>query len=166
MSAVRNALVLCTGNSARSILGEAILNREGEGRVRAFSAGSQPKGEPHPMALALLAEKGFPIDGLHSKSWDVFAGEGAAPIDFVFTVCDNAAGETCPWWPGTPIRAHWGIDDPAAVEGPGQRAAFERAFDALEVRIARFLALPFETMDRESLQRSLREIGEAAVQHG
>lgn len=166
MSVVRNALILCTGNSARSILGEAILNREGEGRVRAFSAGSQPKGEPHPMALALLADKGFSLDGLRSKSWDEFAGEGAPPIDFVFTVCDNAAGETCPWWPGTPIRAHWGIDDPAAVEGPGQRAAFEQAFDALEARIARFLALPFETMDRESLQRSLREIGEAAVQHG
>jgi arsenate reductase (thioredoxin) len=160
MSRACNVLILCTGNSARSILAEAILNREGAGRFRAFSAGSRPKGQVHPMAMALLRDKGFATGDLRSKSWDEFAGEGAPSIDFVFTVCGNAAGEACPHWPGAPVRAHWGIDDPAAVEGPGQRAAFEKSFGELEARIARFLALPIETMDRASLGGALREIGE------
>ena len=160
MSRVCNALILCTGNSARSILGEAILNREGAGRVRAFSAGSRPKAQPHPAALALLGEKGFPTEGLRSKSWDEFAGDGAPRIDFLFTVCDAAAGETCPYWPGAPIGAHWGIDDPAAAEETEQRASFERAFQELEARIRQFLSLPFETMDRASLRDALRAIGD------
>lgn len=135
-----NVLFLCTGNSARSILAEALLNRLGEGRLQAFSAGSFPKGEVHPMALQLLGERGFRTDGLCSKSWDEFADPNAPRIDHVITVCDNAAGETCPVWPGNPARAHWGLADPAAVEGAGQRAAFEEAYHLLEVRIADFLA--------------------------
>lgn len=164
MSRTYNVLILCTGNSARSILAEAILNREGEGRFRAFSAGSQPKGQVHPMALTFLREKGFPTEDLRSKSWDEFAGEDAPPVNFVVTVCDNAAGETCPYWPGAPIRAHWGIDDPAAVEGPGQRAAFEKAFSELEARIARFLALPIADMDQASLRDAVRAIGETSAE--
>ena len=135
-----NVLFLCTGNSARSILAEALLNRLGEGRWRGFSAGSFPKGEVHPMALRLLAEHGFPTDGLRSKSWDEFAAPAGPDIDQVITVCDNAAGETCPAWPGHPARAHWGMADPAAVEGAGQRAAFEEAYRLLEARIGTFLA--------------------------
>ena len=135
----RNVLFLCTGNSARSILAEALLNRLGDGRWRGFSAGSFPKGEVHPMALQLLDERGFPTGGLRSKSWDEFAGGDAPPLDLIVTVCDNAAGETCPVWPGHPARAHWGIADPAAVEGEGQRAAFEEAYRQLESRIAAFL---------------------------
>lgn len=137
---MNNVLFLCTGNSARSILAEALLNRDGAGRFRAFSAGSFPKGRVHPMALALLADLGLPTEGLRSKSWDEFAASGAPPIDFVITVCDNAAGETCPAWPGRPVTLHWGMADPAAVEGAGQRAAFERALDDLGGRIAIFLA--------------------------
>lgn len=135
-----NVLFLCTGNSARSILAEALLNRDVAGRFRGHSAGSFPKGRVHPMALELLADRGLPTDGLRSKSWDEFAAPGAPPIDFVVTVCDNAAGETCPVWPGHPVTLHWGIADPAAVEGPGQRAAFERALNELGGRIAIFLA--------------------------
>lgn len=134
-----NVLFLCTGNSARSILAEALLNRDGAGRFRGFSAGSFPKGRVHPMALALLADLGLPTAGLSSKSWDEFAAPGAPPIDFVVTVCDNAAGETCPVWPGRPVTLHWGIADPATVEGPGQRAAFERALNEIEGRIAQFV---------------------------
>jgi arsenate reductase len=134
-----NVLFLCTGNSARSILAEALLNRLGEGRWQGLSAGSFPKGEVHPMALRLLAERGFPTDGLRSKSWDEFANPGAPRIDHVITVCDNAAGETCPVWPGNPARAHWGLADPAAIEGAGQRAAFEEAFALLDARIEDFL---------------------------
>jgi arsenate reductase (thioredoxin) len=137
---VNNVLFLCTGNSARSILAEVLLNRDGAGRFRGYSAGSFPKGRVHPMALALLADLGLPTAGLRSKSWDEFAAPGAPPIDFVVTVCDNAAGETCPVWPGRPVTLHWGIADPAAVEGPGQRAAFERALNDLGGRIATFLA--------------------------
>jgi arsenate reductase (thioredoxin) len=135
-----NVLFLCTGNSARSILAEAILNNEGGDRFRAYSAGSHPKGRVHPAALALLRELGLPKEGYRSKSWDEFAAEGAPPIDLVVTVCDNAAGEVCPVWPGKPARMHWGIADPAAVEGDGQPAAFRTAYDALHQRIAKLIA--------------------------
>ena len=154
-----NVLFLCTGNSARSILAEAILNKEGQGRFRAFSAGSHPKGQVQPEALQLLGELGFPTDGYRSKSWNEFAAEGAPQLDFVFTVCDNAAGEVCPAWPGQPMTAHWGIEDPAAVEGDGQRQAFRNAFYALQRRIGLFLALPLESIDELTLQAKLREIG-------
>ena len=159
MTKVYNVLFLCTGNSARSILAEAILNKEGAGRFRAFSAGSFPKGRVHPAALNLLYELGFPTEGYRSKSWDEFATEGAPPLDFAFTVCDNAAGETCPVWPGQPMTAHWGIEDPAAVEGDAQAQAFRNAFYALQRRIGLFLALPLESVDELSLQTQLREIG-------
>ena len=159
-----NVLFLCTGNSARSILAEAILNREGAGRFRAFSAGSFPKGEVHPAALGLLDELDYPTSGCRSKSWDEFAAEGAPELDFVFTVCDNAAGETCPLWPGEPMTAHWGIEDPAAVEGDGQRQAFRNAFYALQRRIGLFLALPLDSIDELSLRTRLREIGRTGDQ--
>lgn len=156
---VYNVLFLCTGNSARSILAEAILNRDGEGRFRAYSAGSFPKGQVHPMALDVLGSLGFPTEGYRSKSWDEFAASGAPELDFIFTVCDNAAGETCPVWPGHPMTAHWGIEDPAAVEGPGQREAFLRALHALQRRISLFLSLPLDTIDTMTLQNRLRDIG-------
>ncbi|MDP1908012.1 MAG: arsenate reductase ArsC [Hyphomicrobium sp.] len=155
-----NVLFLCTGNSARSILAEAILNREGGGRFRAFSAGSFPKGEVHPAALAQLRELGIPTEGYRSKSWDEFAAEGAPKLDFVFTVCDNAAGETCPIWPGQPMTAHWGIEDPAAVEGEGQAQAFRIAYLAMQRRIRLFLSLPLESIDEMSLQRKVKDIGQ------
>ena len=161
MSRLYNILFLCTGNSARSILAEAILNKEGAGRFRAFSAGSFPKGEVHPAALDLLGELGHPSGGFRSKSWGEFATEGAPELDFIFTVCDNAAGELCPVWPGKPVTAHWGIEDPAAVEGPGQRAAFWTAYQQLKRRIDLFLALPLETIDDMTLASRLREIGKA-----
>lgn len=154
-----NVLFLCTGNSARSILAEAALNREGHGRFRAFSAGSSPKGAVHPMAIELLSSLGFSVDGLRSKSWDEFAAPGAPTIDFVITVCDNAAGEVCPVWPGKPIIAHWGIEDPAAVEGTGQRDAFTTALRYMMNRISLFLALPLESIDRRALEAQLGEIG-------
>jgi arsenate reductase (thioredoxin) len=135
-----NVLFLCTGNSARSILAEAILNNEGADHFRAFSAGSHPKGQVHPAALALLNELGLPTEGLRSKSWDEFAAGDAPPIHFVITVCDNAAGEVCPIWAGKPLKAHWGIPDPAAVEGAGQREAFIEAYRELHARIVNFLA--------------------------
>ena len=136
---IANVLFLCTGNSARSILGEAILNHEGGNRFRAFSAGSHPKGQVHPAALALLEELGLPAEGYRSKSWDEFAADGAPPIHFVITVCDNAAGEVCPIWPGKPVKMHWGIPDPAEIEGPGQRQAFRDAYDDLHDRVGAFL---------------------------
>ena len=165
MSRIYNVLFLCTGNSARSILAEAILNKDGAGRFRAFSAGSQPKCQVHPGALRLLDELGFPTQGYRSKSWDEFAAPGAPPLDFVFTVCDNAAGETCPIWPGQPMTAHWGIEDPAAIEGDRQPQAFRDAFHALQRRIGLFLSLPIESIDELSLQTRLREIGRQADQH-
>jgi arsenate reductase len=165
MSRIYNVLFLCTGNSARSILAEAILNKDGAGRFRAFSAGSQPKGQVHPAALRLLDELGFPTDGYRSKNWDEFAAPGAPPLDFVFTVCDNAAGETCPIWPGQPMTAHWGIEDPAAIEGDRQPRAFRDAYHALQRRIGLFLSLPIESIDELSLQTRLREIGRQADQH-
>lgn len=160
MSRPLDVLFLCTGNSARSILAEALLNREGAGRFQAFSAGSFPKGEVHPMALKVLAERGLPTAGLRSKSWDEFVGPEAPPLDLIFTVCDNAAGEVCPIWPGRPVTAHWGIEDPAAVEGEGQDEAFSVALQRLKRRIDALLALPVESLDSATLGRQLREIGQ------
>ena len=135
-----NVLFLCTGNSARSILAEAMLNKLGVGRFHAFSAGSHPKGEVHPATLKLLGELGYPADGYRSKSWDEFAAEGAPQIDYVITVCDNAATEICPIWPGKPTKAHWSTPDPAAIEGPDQGKAFLEAYRTLHSRIVDFLA--------------------------
>jgi len=156
-----NVLFLCTGNSARSILAESIVTHLGGGRFRGFSAGSQPKGEVHPYALDLLASLGFPSTGMHSKSWDVFAVAGAPRMDFIFTVCDNAAGEACPVWLGQPMTAHWGIPDPAAVDGSeaGKRAAFCDAFASLESRIRIFMSLPLATLDGTALKQRLDAIG-------
>jgi arsenate reductase len=156
-----NVLFLCTGNSARSVLAEALLSREGGDRFRAFSAGSFPKGVVHPMSLEVLKLLGYPTDQFRSKSWDEFTGPDAPPIDFVFTVCDNAAGEVCPIWPGHPMTAHWGLDDPAAVEGKGQEEAFLRAYRYLENRISALLALPIESMDQAGLKGKLRQIGQS-----
>jgi protein-tyrosine-phosphatase len=159
--AVHNVLFLCTGNSARSVLAEAILNKIGKGKFAAFSAGSQPKGAVHPQTLALLDSLGHDISGLRSKSWNEFARPGAPRLDFVFTVCDNAAGETCPFWPGQPMTAHWGVPDPAAATGSDAEIAlaFKDAYRMLHQRIAIFAALPLRSLDRMSLQHRLREIG-------
>lgn len=156
-----NVLFLCTGNSARSILAEAILNRVGEGRFQAFSAGSHPKGEVHPAALRLLNQLEYDTSDFRSKSWDEFAAVDAPPLDFIFTVCENAAGETCPIWPGKPVTAHWGLPDPAAVEGSEGEiaAAFADTYRMLTNRITPFTALPFDAIDAMSLQSRLREIG-------
>lgn len=156
-----NVLFLCTGNSARSIFAESILNKLGKGQFRGFSAGSHPKGEVHPIALALLRQLGFPTDGLNSKSWDEFAAPKGPQLDFVFTVCDKAAGEVCPHWPGQPMTAHWGIPDPAAVEGTEveKSFAFREAFRSLETRIKIFLSLPISSIDRMRLQERLDAIG-------
>lgn len=159
---VYNVLFLCTGNSARSILGEAILNHVGQGRFRAYSAGSTPKGSVHPMTLDALSKVGISIEGLRSKAWDEFAVAGAPKMDFIFTVCDNAAGETCPIWPGQPMTAHWGIEDPAAVEGPEfkKRAAFDDAVRYLRNRIGAFINLPLASIDRMALNSKLEGIGD------
>jgi arsenate reductase len=156
-----NVLILCTGNSARSILGEALVNRLGRGRFKGFSAGSTPKGAVHPLALQLLEHLKLPTSGMRSKSWDEFAAPGAPPLDFIFTVCDNAAGEMCPAWPGRPLTAHWGIPDPAAVKGSDieKRAAFRQAYDELERRIEAFMNLPIESLDRAQLQQRLSALG-------
>jgi arsenate reductase (thioredoxin) len=156
-----HVLFLCTGNSARSIMAEALLNSRGQGRFRAFSAGSHPKGAVHPLALETLQRSSLPTTGLRSKSWDEFAGESAPPLDLVITVCGNAAREQCPLWPGHPATAHWGVDDPAAVEGSSEekRRAFERAFRELEGRIERLISLPLESLDRPALKKQLAEIG-------
>lgn len=156
-----NILVLCTGNSARSILLEAILNAESGGRVRAFSAGSRPRGDIHPETIALLRRKGLPTDGLRSKSWDEFAGPDAPEMDAVITVCGSAAAETCPMWPGTPMRAHWGGEDPAAAAAAAQPEAFEQAYSRLLSYARAFLKLPVEAMEPEKLLRTLRWIGSA-----
>lgn len=161
---VYNVLFLCTGNSARSIMGEALVNKLGEGRFRGYSAGSQPKGRVHPMAIEVLRAMGFGTEGLRSKSWDEFSGPDAPQMDFIFTVCGNAAGETCPAWPGHPTTAHWGIDDPAAVEGQGQRQAFLEALRYLRRRIELFAALPLESLDRMALASRLQAIGEAKAE--
>jgi protein-tyrosine-phosphatase len=158
-----NVLFLCTGNSARSILAEALVNHWGRGRFNGLSAGSHPKGEVHPIALELLRRMHLPTEGLRSKSWDEFAARGAEPLDFVFTVCDNAAGEVCPYWPGQPMTAHWGLPDPAAVMGPesDRWIAFRNAFQALENRIKIFTSLPLASLERIKLQERLNAIGKA-----
>jgi protein-tyrosine-phosphatase len=156
-----NALFLCTGNSARSIMAEVILNRAGQGKFRAFSAGSQPKVQVHPYALDLLRKLNFDVSGVRSKSWQEFSGPAAPKLDFVFTVCDNAAAETCPVWPGQPMTAHWGVPDPAAAAGNEAeiRLAFADAFQMLSNRIDIFVALPLRSLDQLSLQRQLEAIG-------
>lgn len=158
---LRNVLFLCTGNSARSILAESVLNRLGRGRFKGFSAGSQPKGTVHPYALDLLKAQNFPTASLRSKSWEEFAGHGAPALDFIFTVCDNAANEVCPVWPGQPMTAHWGLPDPAAVEGREavKRQAFAACMVMLNRRIGIFVSLPLERLDRLSLKRRLDDIG-------
>ena len=160
---ILNVLFLCTGNSARSILAEAMLNSMavGKGRFRAYSAGSHPSGQVNPFAIELLEKNHLPTEGLRSKSRDEFAQPGAAELDFVFTVCDNAAGEACPLWPGQPMTAHWGIEDPAAVEGTEfqRRVAFESALRFLRNRISAFVSLPIASLDRMTLQAKLRGIG-------
>ncbi len=161
---VYNVLFLCTGNSARSIIAEAILSKEGKGRFRAFSAGSQPKTNVNPHTLTLLRRLGYDTEALRSKPWSEFAIAGAPALDFVFTVCDNAAGETCPFWPGKPMTAHWGIPDPAAAEGSeaGIAAAFNDAYRMLKQRIDIFLALPLDKLDRMTLGTRLKDIGRDA----
>ena len=158
---VYNVLFLCTGNSARSIVAEALLTHLGEGQFNAYSAGSFPKGVVHPLALDLLERLRLPTTGLRSKSWKEFARPGAPVVDFVFTVCDQAAGEVCPVWPGNPITAHWGVPDPAAVEGSEdeRKRAFRHAFHQLDARIRLFIALPIDKLDRMVLQRRADEIG-------
>jgi arsenate reductase (thioredoxin) len=156
-----NVLFRCTGNSARSIMAEAILNKSGEGKFTAYSAGSQPKGRVHPQALRLLRSLGYDVSPLRSKSWEEFARPGAPPLDFIFTVCDNAAGEACPIWPGKPATAHWGIADPAEASGTEAEVAvaFAEAHKMLAQRIGAFAALPLASLDAASLQTKLREIG-------
>src|SRR6202043_1283416 len=162
---IYNVLFLCTGNSARSILAESLLNTLGRGKFRAFSAGSFPKGQVHPFAVDLLKRMNLPAESLRSKSWDEFAAPGAPPIDFIFTVCDNAAGEVCPVWPGKPMTAHWGIADPAAVEGTDaeKAIAFRKALKELETRIKLLTSLPIDSLDRTTLQAKFREIGKTGT---
>jgi len=156
-----NVLFLCTGNSARSIIAECVLNRLGHGRFLAYSAGSFPKGEVHPYAVELLRRQAFDTDSLRSKSWNEFAAPGAPPLDFVFTVCDNARGEVCPIWPGQPMTAHWGLPDPAAAEGTEaeRRLAFAETLRMLNNRIGAFVNLPLKSLDKLSLQKRIDEIG-------
>jgi arsenate reductase len=159
---IYNVLFLCTGNTARSILAEGILRKEGAGRFNAFSAGSQPKGTVNPFALKTLAAYGYPAEGFRSKSWDEYAASGAPKMDFVFTVCDNAAGEVCPIWPGQPMTAHWGIEDPAAIVGTDidKQRAFNEAFRSLRNRITAFTSLPLQSIGRLTLSARLKEIGQ------
>jgi protein-tyrosine-phosphatase len=161
-----NVLFLCTGNSARSILAEQLINHWGRGKFRGFSAGSHPKGKVHPIALELLKHMKLPTAGLRSKSWDEFAAPGAPQLDFVFTVCDNAAGEICPVWPGQPMTAHWGVEDPATVKGSEVEKwmAFRKAFKELESRIKIFTSLPIRSLDRIKLQERLDAIGESRTE--
>jgi arsenate reductase len=161
-----NVLFLCTGNSARSILAESLMNTLGKGRFRAFSAGSVPKGRVNPLALDLLERMNLPSEGFRSKSWDEFAAPDAPPLDFIFTVCDNAAGEACPVWPGKPMTAHWGIADPAAVEGSDadKALAFRKALKQLETRIKLFTELPIASLDQMTLREKLRAIGQPTTE--
>ena len=163
MSKTYNVLFLCTGNSARSVLAEVLLNHWGKGRFRGYSAGSHPKGQVHPMTLDELRSRSLPVAGLRSKPWDEFATAGAPVMDFVFTVCDQAAGEACPVWPGQPVTAHWGVPDPAAAEGDETQrlAAFRDAAQRLEARIKLFTALPFDKLDRLAIKREADKIGRA-----
>ena len=160
-----NVLFLCTGNSARSILAESLLNTLGKGEFRAFSAGSFPKGQVHPMAIELLKRMNLPSEGFRSKSWDEFASPGEPRIDFIFTVCDNAAGEVCPIWPGKPMTAHWGIADPAAAQGSDadKAFAFRKALKELETRIKLFINLPIDSLDRMTLAAKLGDIGRSTA---
>ncbi len=163
-----HVLFLCTGNSARSILAEALVNHWGKGRFTGYSAGSRPTGRVNPLALALLEHMQLPTEGLRSKSWDEFAAPGAPQLDFVFTVCDNAAGEQCPFWPGQPMTAHWGVEDPAAVEGTDTEKwlAFRKVFRELENRIRIFVNLKISSLDRTSLRKQLGELGKTRVDEG
>jgi len=161
---IYNVLFLCTGNSARSILGEALGNALGKGRFRGFSAGSFPKGQMHPMALNVLRGMGFETEGLRSKSWSEFSTPDAPQMDFIFTVCDNAANETCPVWPGHPVTAHWGLEDPASVEEQGQHEAFLETLRQLRRRLELFFALPLKSIDAMSLTRKLQAIGDEQKQ--
>ncbi len=163
-----NVLFLCTGNSARSILAEALINHWGRGRFRGLSAGSHPKGKVHPIAIKLLSTLKFPTEGLRSKSWNEFAAPGSPPLDFVFTVCDNAAGEACPYWPGQPMTAHWGVPDPAAIKGSelDQLSAFRETFRTLENRIKIFTSLPIASLERIKLKERLDEIGKTLPGEG
>ena len=158
-----NVLFLCTGNSARSVLAEVLLNVRGQGRFRAYSAGSQPKGEVHPLTLETLRRAHLPTEGLRSKSWNEFSGPDAPEMDFVFTVCGNAANEPCPFWPGHPATAHWGVEDPAGVEGSPEEKlrAFQQALLTLDTRVKLLVALPLASLDRMALREKLREIGES-----
>jgi len=160
MTQTFNVLFLCTGNSARSIMAEALLNHLGQGRFKSYSAGSLPTGKVHPLALATLERMDIPVNEPRSKSWNEFAGPDAPHMDFVITVCDNAANETCPAWPGQPITAHWGVFDPAAIKGDEALLAFKRAFVILERRIGLFTALNMDSLDRLRLQAQVREIGQ------
>ncbi len=158
--AVYNVLILCTGNSARSILGEVLVGQLGSGKFRGFSAGSHPKGQVHPMALEVLRDFGFPTEGLRSKNWAEFSAPDAPQMDFIITVCDNAAGEACPVWLGHPVTAHWGIPDPAAVEGEGQKDAFLKACSQLTARIERLVAISQEGSSKDEIAAKLQAIGD------
>ncbi|MGV7207589.1 arsenate reductase ArsC [Oxalobacteraceae bacterium A2-2] len=162
---VYNVLFLCTGNSARSIMAEALVTTMGKGRFRGYSAGSQPNGAVNPFAIEQVATTGYPVDGLRSKSWDEFGAPDAPQMDFIVTVCDNAAGETCPYWPGHPMSAHWGFEDPAAVTGTEEqkREAFHRIFRQIMARISIFVGLPLHMLDKNAIQHEIRAIGATAV---
>lgn len=162
---IYNVLFLCTGNSARSIMAEALVSTMGNGRFRGFSAGSQPGGSVNPFAIEQVKTTGYPVDNLRSKSWDEFAGPDAPPMDFIFTVCDNAAGEVCPYWPGRPMSAHWGFEDPAALHGSDaeKREKFLQVFQQIQARVNSFVNLPVASLEQSALQRELNTIGESAV---
>jgi len=162
---VYNVLFLCTGNSARSIMAEALVTTMGKGRFKGYSAGSQPNGAVNPFAIEQVAATGYPVDGLRSKSWDEFGGPDAPYMDFIFTVCDNAAGETCPYWPGHPMSAHWGFEDPAAVTGSDEekRAAFHRIFRQIMARMSIFVSLPLHMLEKNAAQKEIHAIGNTAV---
>ncbi|WP_420474538.1 arsenate reductase ArsC [Noviherbaspirillum sp. ST9] len=160
-----NVLFLCTGNSARSIMAEALVTTMGKGRFRGFSAGSHPGGKVNPFAIEQVKATGYPVDNLRSKSWDEFAGAEAPQMDFIVTVCDNAAGEVCPVWPGRPVSAHWGFEDPAAVEGTDEekRAAFSKIFKQIMVRMNTFVNLPVDMLDKNAIRKEMQKIGETPV---